>query len=213
MEFIYDPGMVLYLPLYELDGPSFISRDAYGHLCAATGSLWRPEGRYFNGNDKINCGSSSVLNFTGEAFTIIAWVNPTLAAVMDVLCRNEAQNKNGYFFRIVSDGRIGLRTSQESASQDSYSVAGSMVANTWAQVSAVRSGAAVTFYKNGETLAYNTQGTHVDPGSYAGDFLIGEQVDGSRDFDGCIGEVMVFNRALTPQEIHHYYRITKRRYR
>ena len=43
--FKYDPSLVLYLPLGELDGDKFMSRDAYGHLCAVTGATWTPNSR------------------------------------------------------------------------------------------------------------------------------------------------------------------------
>ena len=51
MGFIFDPSLVLYLPLYKLGGASFQSKDAYGHLCTVTGALWRPDGRWFDGSD------------------------------------------------------------------------------------------------------------------------------------------------------------------
>ena len=53
MDFIFDPSLVLYLPLYQPDGASFASRDAYGHLCTVTGALWTPQGRTFDGADDI----------------------------------------------------------------------------------------------------------------------------------------------------------------
>jgi len=55
MDFIFDPSLVLCLPLYERDGSSFPSRDTYGHLCTVTGALWRENGHYFGGLDYLNC--------------------------------------------------------------------------------------------------------------------------------------------------------------
>ena len=49
--FLLDPSLVLYLPLYQLDGASFMSRDAYGHLGVNYGSTWTPQGRSFDGVD------------------------------------------------------------------------------------------------------------------------------------------------------------------
>ena len=40
MGFIFDPSLVLYLSLWKLDGDSFMSKDAYGHLCTVTGALY-----------------------------------------------------------------------------------------------------------------------------------------------------------------------------
>ena len=33
MDYIFDSSVALYLPLCELDGTSFQSKDAYGHMC------------------------------------------------------------------------------------------------------------------------------------------------------------------------------------
>ena len=55
--FKLDPSLVLYLPLYELDGSSFRSRDAYGHLATVTGALWTPQGRTLMGQmTKLTAG-------------------------------------------------------------------------------------------------------------------------------------------------------------
>ena len=51
MNFIFDPSLVLYLPLHQRDGSSFMSKDAYGHVCTVTGAVWTPEGRLFDGVD------------------------------------------------------------------------------------------------------------------------------------------------------------------
>ena len=70
MNFIFDPYLVLYLPLYELDGASFMSKDAYGHLCTVIGALWRPNGRYFDGiDDRIDLG----IALLGNANTLEIW--------------------------------------------------------------------------------------------------------------------------------------------
>jgi len=50
-DFIFDPSLVLYLPLYQLDGWAFMSRDAYGHLCSVTGAKWTPQGRDLDEQD------------------------------------------------------------------------------------------------------------------------------------------------------------------
>ena len=76
MNIIFDPSLVLYLPLYGQDGASFMSQDAGGHLCAVTGALWRPDSRYFDGiDDKINCGHSPALNLT-SGVTVEVWFKP-----------------------------------------------------------------------------------------------------------------------------------------
>jgi hypothetical protein len=72
--FIYDPSLVLYLPLYKKDGGSFCSEDAYGHLCTDYGALWVPQGRTFDGTDDyIDCSPAVSDGKLGNAFTWICW--------------------------------------------------------------------------------------------------------------------------------------------
>lgn len=52
-EFILDPSLALYLPLYKLDGAKIMSQDAYGQLFTVTGALWQPDGRLFDGSDDM----------------------------------------------------------------------------------------------------------------------------------------------------------------
>ncbi|MDY6835496.1 MAG: hypothetical protein SVY53_11925, partial [Chloroflexota bacterium] len=50
LESLYlDPELRLLLPLRYLDGNSFMSRDAYGHLCTNNGTVWHLGGRSFDG--------------------------------------------------------------------------------------------------------------------------------------------------------------------
>ena len=69
-----DPSLRLYLPLYELDGQSFRSRDAYGHLCTVTGAKRGFNWWEFDGvDDVITIPHSSAHLFSNV--TVIAWVN------------------------------------------------------------------------------------------------------------------------------------------
>ena len=76
-DFIYDPSLVLYIPLHQLDGSLFMSQDAYGHLCTVTGAAWTLQGYDFDGtDDKIDCGSNTILdNLFDGGGTVLAWIN------------------------------------------------------------------------------------------------------------------------------------------
>lgn len=74
MDLRYDPNLMLYLPLYELDGASFMSRDKHGHLATVTGALWRPQGRWCDGiDDLITIPEHALLNFGTGNFTLVFW--------------------------------------------------------------------------------------------------------------------------------------------
>ncbi len=73
MDFIYDPSLVLYLPLYRLDGASFMSKDAYGRLATAIGATWRLQGRSFDGVDDY-ISSDAPASLISNVLTFEAWV-------------------------------------------------------------------------------------------------------------------------------------------
>jgi len=214
-DFIFDPSLVLYLPLHHLDGASFMSKEAYGHLATVTGALWTPRGRDFDGvDDYINCGHPLSLNFTSEDFSIEAWIKPdSLTSNPNIFAKGSAVTE-GYFFRLLSDGSGYLCTNQSGAWQLSYFPFGCITTGVWQYVACSRSGAVVKIYKDGIDVTTNP-GTHLDPVSApTRDAVIGIHPDKVQTelFDGLIGEVRIYNRALTPLGIQHNYLATKWRY-
>ena len=67
--FILDPALRLYLPLWKLDGNSFQSKDAYGHLATVTGATKVLQGFSFDGvDDKITIPHAATLDFGLTSF-------------------------------------------------------------------------------------------------------------------------------------------------
>ena len=102
-----DPSCVLYLPLHRLDGASFMSKDAYGHLCTATGALWTPRGRSFDGSDDlIDCGNPVALGET----TFMWWMKTPhdWAAYKGILKFGEAVTYTGLHME-PTIGQLRLR--------------------------------------------------------------------------------------------------------
>ena len=71
----HEVGCVFAIDFKHKDGDSFISDDAYGHLCTNYGSKWQLDGRYFDGvDDYVDCGAMT--NYlTTSIGRIEAWVN------------------------------------------------------------------------------------------------------------------------------------------
>ena len=221
MDFKNDPGLLLYLPLYELYGASLMSRDAYGHLCTVTGALWRPHGRYFDGtDDKINCGSASVLNniFDGGG-TTIAWINPSSDGESD---KGRVWDKgSSLFVSGESTGKVKVSFAQvfDGTGGEWATTATEVTINTFACVTVTYNADSVNnnpiFYVHG-VLVTSTEvstpvGTRTSDGGNS--LLIGNNSVGSRSFANLIGEVWFYNRVLTPQEVQNIYLATKWRYR
>ena len=217
--FIFDSSLVLYLPLYQLDGASFMSRDAYGHLCTATGALWRPSGRYFDGvDDYINLGISSTLDLI-SAGTVEIWILPTPNV-----------NRSGIIGRYITTGsETGERYAIDCAGAAPYNyrftiadgtsfnyaeVAQSDVtptANRAEHIVGTFDGIAVKAYVNGRLLASVAQTLTPVMGNTP--LYIGKDGGQWGKFRGIVGEARLYNRALTPQEVLRNYLATKWRYR
>jgi len=203
MDFIFDPSLVLYLPLYELDGASFMSKDTYGQVCTVTGALWRPNGRYFDGTDDYITLPSIAY---GTCFSVIAWVN-----VDDLTEHRQWLGLDIYIALWISTtGYIQINIGDGAWGNNFNSDVGEAVVHTWYHLVGTYDGARTELFKNGEHLggAANTKnvGSRVcEVGRNAG--------LGTNPFSGLIGEVLVYNRALTALEIQHNYLATKWRYR
>lgn len=211
-DFIFDPSLVLYVPLYELDGGSFRSRDGYGHLCTANGPVWTPAGRRFDGvDDYIGCGTKDVLDFVADDFTLEAWLRTDKTGEQAIFMRG-SYNNHGYEFYLNSVNGLALATYQSGNRSLQYISTGVVPADQWAHVAVTRSKspAAIKFYVNGRQYQY---GGVSDAVSSANPFDIGRYYNSSYyRFSGWFGETRVYCRCLAPVEVGHNYLATKRRY-
>ncbi len=210
MNSIFKPSLALHLPLYELDGSSIASKDAYGHLGTVTGALWRPNGHYLDGiDDNINLGKPGVLNFQKSTdFSWLVWFKPVTVAPTHQSLISEFDIANYKYLGIATNKiRFDYGGGAETASCLSASI--------WYLVGLIHVADTTAYlvYLNGgfkETL------TQTGTGACTGSIYIGSSKPGappsSYPFSGLIGEVLMYNRALTPQEIQNIYLATKWRY-
>jgi len=205
---IYDPSLVLYLPLHQLDGSSFMSRDAYGHLCSVTGALWTPQGRSFDGSDDfIDCGAGASLNIR-HAISIVMWVNIQAQVLNDYLLDKNLKYR---FYQNPADAvRWLVDTADGAVAADTASLS----MDRWYHIVGTydKDGGSdnVKIYR--DTILDATSTQTGDIGDTAGEVLkIGTHA--AQFGEAVIGEVMVYSRALTPLEIQHNYLATKWRYR
>ncbi len=208
-------GLVLYVPLWALKDSSFKSVDAYKHTATVTNATWQPDGRTFAGADWINCGNNSVLNFTSGAFTII------------VIAETNDKTDNQRFFNrgvfgtggagegyelFFSNGEIKFRTNQVGAAQDSLAAGAIAANNTWYHIAATRSGTTGTIYSAGVDVT-TTPVAHTNPATSTKDARIGiyfNETEG--EWIGTIGEVYIYDRALSAAELLYHKSKTLWRY-
>jgi len=210
-DFIFDPSLVLYLPLHKLDGASFMSRDAYGHLCTVTGALWRPYGRYFDGSDdyiSVTSPWSPTARFSFEC-----WYQP------DTGYGNHTAAKlvqKGYHELSISNTTGKVRFTVYNSTPTAYSALDD-VALTVGELYHLLgtydpTDNKVRLYRDGALVKVGDTFTGDLPDCSSFPFSIGGVALSNRQAKGLIGEVRIYNRALSPLEIQHNYLATKWRY-
>ena len=222
----YDPygfsteGLVFYLPLWALQGDSFKSVDAYKHTCTVNGALWIPKGRDFNGiNAYLVTPALAPLEFGTGDFTISSWVNlDTVGGVAQVIVRLSHNTGVASDYRSAGFFEQGgaIYAHSRTAAGSERTAANAIAATTWYRLTVVRISEVVYGYINGAAMTTTgTAGADFDYSS-GGKVYIGagdNNAGGVAYFtEGIIGEVSIYNRALTPQEIQHNYLATKWRY-
>lgn len=212
MDFIFDPSLVLYLPLHELDGVAFQSKDAYRHPCTATGAIWRPTGRYFDGTDDyIAAGNHTAIN---NCKTVEAWFQSTRASTEQGIVSRYLDNTNRWLIVIrASDNKIKMFHPPASnyIIQSDNAIGGD---GEWHHMAVTYDGTLqmyVDSYLQASTSTYDPLGEGDGGTVHIGTYFYNSATTG--EFRGLIGEVRVYNRALTPLEIQRNYLATKWRYR
>ena len=226
MDIIRDPSLVLDLPLYKLDGTKFKSQDAYGHLCTVTDATWGIQGRTFDGTgDGITLPSPfGDIDFKGQALSVGIWINFDVDDTQERFFGMKPTTATNFGFQIIrfpstwvlflraddnTTGRAGVRTDD-----------GLLTKEVWRQIFVTYSGSGtpdtntVLIYLNGAVIT----DTSIALGTAAWEaanntIFIGDFSTQANDLEGKVGEVWVYNRVLTPQEIQRNFLATKWRYR
>ena len=207
-----DPGCVLYLLFHRLDGASFMSKDAYGHLCTVTGALWTPRGRSFDGvDDCIKCGQDAGLDIT-EAITVEGWCKRTASTDGTLASRhdNNADATRAWYLNWISNNYVYFALHGIGTAYKFLYVSD----RDWHHFVGTYDGEIVKLYTD------TVLGTIVEGAGAlqtpAVDTLVGAAYYNAptiwRPFPGLIGEVRIYNRTLTPLEIQRNYLATKGRY-
>jgi hypothetical protein len=161
----------------------------------------------FDGNGFITIPSSLSLKVTGTKITLAAWINPsqfTGSGNGRTILRKECQtgNSGGYYFRVSNAGflNFGGRYGND-LGFDTYAQNGALPLNTWSHVAVTYDGNTVRFYVNGtvvDTTALNQSITADDDALNIG---VLSSAYLTEFFYGAIGEVRIYNRALSTSEI------------
>jgi len=232
-KFLYDPSLVFYADLPKHDGTSFQSDDAYGHLCTVTGATWGMQGRTFDADDEhIDCASPSTLDDLQQK-TIITWFKASGWGESDSgriiqKAGSVAVNRRGWSTLIQNGGannRFYHGQSDNTGVLVSWVTPTSSIAlNTWYCGAITHD---ISTFTNNPLMYIGGASKTVTEIAARGGAAVSWESDalselwiGARDnvgtpdreFQGIIGEVLIYNRVLSAQEILHNYLATKWRY-
>jgi len=206
-------GLVFYAPLWhpELAGSPFLSKDLNAHSCTVTGATWGSQGRTFDGtDDRVDAGNPAALDITG-AITIELWFKTTRLATDQYILSKFAANYAACQYLLQQDGTDYLRF--YSGAPGGAARASSLAAissGQWYHVVGEWNGANTLMYL--DTVRQTDAAGGIAPVSVATNVLFGGHVSGGEDWQGAMGEVRVYNRALSAVEVMHNYQSTKWRY-
>jgi len=228
-EFFLDPNLVLYLPLYKLDGASFVSRDHYGHLATAFGAVWTPQGRRWDaaGDDYINTDSALPSLVTTTKGTWMAWVkldDATPATYHIAISFGDTDalehillgifQTTGLLYAQVYDAGVkpwGLQTDAAALSDGNYAHI-ALIQNGTAPILLVNGvQVAQTFTAETDKTAWFSVCTGLDNGRIG---CINNNSGGNTNYtrNGNVREVILSNRNYSIPEVQNYIQATKWRY-
>lgn len=155
--------------------------------------------------DGVNDYVQTLSNFTVSAMTLIGFIK-----------RNGSQrNYTGIFFsRGTNITGLNVFSTQNilgyhwNGAAYTYNSNLLIPDNTWCMVAMAVSSTAATFYVNTSSATNNVSHgtTTID------NFKIGQDDFGGRFYNGTVGNMFLYNRALTPQEILQNFNATRSRY-
>ena len=179
----------------------------------------------FDGSNESVTVSSSNLSFnvqSGSSF--LAWVKPDTVAGGDtfgstnpkyIISKGSGSVATANFLFRILGGKIDFvyayASSQYVGRRSSSSV---VTASNWNFISAVHDGSSIKVYLNGSETASSATGDSATNASLTtgSSAYIGSEINSQRYFDGSIGAINIYNRALSADEVRRNYEATVGRY-
>ena len=231
MEIIRDPYLVLDLPLYELDGASFMSKESYGHVCTVAGATWGLQGMAFDGVSGLITvpAASSIGNIWTTGGTAEFWLYLASDGENNSarLAEKVTNSKNLWNSTVASEAagklKVTFSVGWATVAGAWATTATELTINTWTHLVIVYTASSVNenpiFYINNvaKTVGSGLTETATPEGTYgndaAADLILGNRSGDDRTTDGIIGEIRLYTRVLSIIEIQHNYLATKWRYK
>jgi len=153
----------------------------------------------FSGDDYVDCGNNSSLNFTTSNFSISCWVYIHDLTDVGYIVRRGGWGSNGWYTFLDSSGRVQIYTNdsgQGDPHTQTQSNSSVITANTWHHVVWVRNGATGVIYVDGtdETASGDSM---IDPATSTNTCYIGSATN---YISGIVDEVIVYDTVVTSSQ-------------
>jgi len=214
-------GLVLNLPLHHTDmtGSSLTSKDSNEHTCTVNGTLWKPNGRYFDGtDDRIMCGNVAQFQFERtDPFSLECWFRTADAGLQVLMSKHRVTGSALGYQAVINNG--GILLSLMNGDNRCYISGGSgLDDDVFHHLVCTLSGSGVASGSHIYVDSTHQTPTVIDDDLGANTILNTEEFqisgrEGNNDLlTGYVGEVRIYDRVLTDTEIQQNYNATKWRY-
>ena len=160
----------------------------------------------FDGSgDYVEVPHDDSLNLV-SAGTVAAWVKLNGSYRQGIVAKHPSTSSGNYFFITSTGSHMGIGISSGSWSGGTIWVntPEEAIANEWAFYAGTFDSDRVNLYENG--VLVNSSANTITPVTTGAPLYIGKWPNSSSwDCDGSIDEVMIFNRALSAEEVQHLY--------
>lgn len=209
-----DPSLVFWLPLRELDGASFASKDAYGHAGTVVGAFWTPQGWYFDGvDDKISFGNPTALQITAQIALEAVVRLDALGNYRDIIAKHPlgAAADNAFLLRSADTNLLDFSIC-DGVAYDSLTGTTALVTGKWYHIVASWSPLAMILVVNGKLDSSLTPARSAI-NNPAQNLVIGNcsHTSTNQTWSGLIAEAAGYNRGTTVVEAQLLYHQAKKR--
>ena len=178
-----------------------------------TGSVnWPGEGQWIGKNalefndGYLNCGKDTKLD-VNDNFTVEAWIKTTMTGIWftTVVAKygidEEHSSAPSWGLGFMNSNKMGFYIRQDGGTRIEVGKSNWGNDGKWHHIVGIRGNGKVIFYGDGEQLDWDNDTLGAVINTQA--LTIGKHYD--HPFDGTIGEVAIYNRALSPLEIINHY--------
>lgn len=152
-------------------------------------------------DDYVNYGNNVDFDFGSNDFTISSWIKTSKIA-STIFSKGSAAGE-GYIFHLDGAGRINLYTMTTAWDASTGSVI--LNDNNWHHVVVTKSGTTINIYNDANPDTSNIISGSDISGSNIHNALTGQVAAISWWVDGLIDNIMIFNKALTEEQINAIY--------